>query len=220
MKEQIIGFSNKSKSSLLELEKKIIHKIIPLIPKSIKSYHLTNMTIFFSIAIIISSYLSLKNINWLWLNSVIIILHYITDSLDGSLGIYRKEGLIRWGYYLDHFLDYIFVSTIIIGYFIIFYNTNYYNLLAIMCLFFVSVGFMIHLFLSFPIINELKVYFPNPLFSFIFVNIAIIFFGKENSSLILFIILGISILLLIFFVYKFQKFAKSVDKKVKQKNQD
>jgi hypothetical protein len=43
-------------------------------------------------------------------------MQYVTDHYDGKIGKYRNTGLVRWGYYMDHLLDYVFLCSIIIGY--------------------------------------------------------------------------------------------------------
>ena len=40
----------------------------------------------------------------------------MTDHYDGKIGKYRNTGLVRWGYYMDHLLDYFFLASVIIGY--------------------------------------------------------------------------------------------------------
>jgi hypothetical protein len=37
--------------------------------------------------------------------SVMVFGQWFTDSLDGSLGKYRKQGLVKWGFFADHILD-------------------------------------------------------------------------------------------------------------------
>src|SRR3989339_1175510 len=89
-------------------EKKFVEKFTPKIPRQIETYHLTMSTVFWSLAIIAFGYLAKQvNIHFLWGTSIMIIGQYLTDLFDGAVGRYRKTGLIRWGYYMDHLLDYI-----------------------------------------------------------------------------------------------------------------
>lgn len=57
--------------------------------------------------------------------SLCIIGHYITDSLDGAVGRFRKEGYIRWSYHVDHSLDALYVCCLTTS---VFWkqNENYY----------------------------------------------------------------------------------------------
>src|SRR3989344_990210 len=115
-KEEFAGDRKKGESLFHNIEKKFIDKYVSKIPIFIKSYQLTLTTILWCFLIILFSYLAKNNINWLWGVSACIFLQYITDSFDGALGRYRNSGLIKWGYYMDHFLDYIFLCSILIGY--------------------------------------------------------------------------------------------------------
>ena len=55
----------------------------------------------------------------LWFVSLMIVLQYLTDLFDGEVGRQRNTGLIKWGFYMDHFLDYLFLSSLVfVGYMI------------------------------------------------------------------------------------------------------
>ena len=101
---------------LLHFERKFINAFLPLVPSWMSTVHLTLMTILWSGLIVFFGYLADKNINWLWGSNACILLQYITDMLDGEVGRHRNTGLIKWGFYMDHFLDYVFLCAIIIGY--------------------------------------------------------------------------------------------------------
>ncbi len=94
------------------------------------------------------------NIQWLWLVSVFIALQYISDVLDGAVGRYRDTGLVKWGYYMDHLLDYVFLAAIISGYALLLSGVPGYWFLALMAL---SGAFMANAFLSFATTNELRI---------------------------------------------------------------
>jgi phosphatidylglycerophosphate synthase len=52
----------------------------------------------------------------LWAASAVIAAQYVTDAIDGKVGVLRGAGLVRWGFYMDHFLDYVFLCSILLGY--------------------------------------------------------------------------------------------------------
>jgi len=107
----------KTGTSLLHRpERAFIDYVVPKLPIWLKSSHLTLLTIPWCIGIVGFGYLTASNIAWLWGVSVCIFLQWLTDSLDGSVGRYRNEGLVKWGFYMDHFLDYIFLLSILISY--------------------------------------------------------------------------------------------------------
>ena len=80
------------------------------------SHHLTYVTIFWSAATILAGYLAQENRAWLHVMSVFVFGQWLTDSFDGSLGKYRKQGLVKWGFFMDHILDFFFAGSIVIAY--------------------------------------------------------------------------------------------------------
>jgi len=48
--------------------------------------------------------------------SIVVVGQWLTDSFDGSLGKFRRQGLVRWGFFMDHLLDLFFAGSIVIGY--------------------------------------------------------------------------------------------------------
>lgn len=143
-------------SILSKPEKWFKNKFIDFIPKNIETYHLTMMTLLWSILNIFFFYLAKMNLKWLLFISILIILQYLTDLFDGAIGRKRDTGLIKWGFFMDHFLDYIFLCSLLIGYYIISPIQ-----LGIYFMFLLSIlgGFMINSFLSFASTSEFEIYF-------------------------------------------------------------
>ncbi|MFC1648602.1 hypothetical protein ACFL1B_04040 [Nanoarchaeota archaeon] len=154
MKSKIFPGEKKSDLSIFtgKIEKKIIEKYVKSFPSCIKSYHLTLMTLLWSAGVILSGYFAQYNINFLWLASVLIVLQWFTDSFDGSLGKHRKEGIPKWAFYMDHFLDYIFICSMFVSYSFIIANTIYFSYL-----FLVVSCFMAHSFLQVTATNKFKI---------------------------------------------------------------
>jgi phosphatidylglycerophosphate synthase len=50
---------------------------------------------------------------WLWAASALLVVHWLGDSLDGTLARVRKIERPKYGYYLDHLVD--AVATALIG---------------------------------------------------------------------------------------------------------
>lgn len=164
---------------LAAAERRMVSFLVPKVPGFLETYHLTMMTLAWCVGIVVCSYLARQNLHWLWLVSVFIFLQYISDVLDGAVGRYRDTGLIKWGFYMDHFLDYVFLMSIIGGYGLLLTQVPGYWWLAFMG---VSGAFMVNTFLSFAATNEfrisiLKVGPTEMRLFFILVNTAIIFFG-------------------------------------------
>ncbi len=111
------GDKKTGQSVLGPLERRCIDWAVPRIPAPILSHHLTYMTIFWSVGVIGFGFLAdRQNLNWLHAMSVMVLGQWLTDSLDGSLGRFRKQGLVKWGFYMDHLLDFFFAGSMVIGY--------------------------------------------------------------------------------------------------------
>lgn len=76
-----------------------------LVPSFVSTRHLTLMTLFWS------AFLFYFNNNWIAM-SILIFLQRVTDTWDGAIGRERNEGYVKWGYFVDHFLDWVFLCCI------------------------------------------------------------------------------------------------------------
>ena len=141
-------------SLLGSIEKKFINATAPKFPRWIEGYHLTLMTVFWSIGLIVFGYLARENRHWLWLSSFMLFLQWFTDCFDGALGRLRDTGIPKWGYYMDHLLDYGFLCAIFIGYSFLLTPENVTILYLLLLIF---TGFMVNSFLSFAATNEFKI---------------------------------------------------------------
>ncbi len=204
---------------LLHFERKFIDASLPFVPSWMSTAHLTLMTILWSGLIVFFGYLVDKNINWLWGSNACILLQYITDMLDGEVGRHRNTGLIKWGFYMDHFLDYVFLCTIIIGYSFLL-PSSYMPLILLHLA--VSGCFMVHVFLDFAITNDFKISFSRFGVSeirilLIVLNIFLVFLGKMLfikifPVIVLFVFIG-----LVAMVYRVQRVYRIMDILEKEK---
>lgn len=110
------GDRKKGQSLLGPYERRLIDWGVPRIPARILSHHLTYFTIVWSVAIVVFGWLAADDLAWLHAVSAMVFLQWLTDSFDGSLGKYRKQGLVRWGFFMDHLLDLVFAGSIVIAY--------------------------------------------------------------------------------------------------------
>ncbi len=138
----------------IRIDRFLIAKGVGWVPSWLQTNHLTLMTLLWSVLAIASGYLSSENNFWLWGFSLSVILQYITDMLDGAVGRQRKTGLITWGYYMDHFLDYVFMCAVFWGY--SFMVQGIYKIWLVGFWALLS-GFMIHTFLDFSVTRVLKI---------------------------------------------------------------
>jgi phosphatidylglycerophosphate synthase len=152
--EQFAGASKINTSFLTPLERRLAPVVLPRIPSWLQTHHLTMLTLVWSALILLFSYLAARNLKWLWLVSLMILLQYITDHYDGKIGKYRNTGLVRWGYYMDHLLDYFFLCSVIIGYAFILPDRSRYQLLFMLAVF---GAYDFSTFLAFAATDRLKI---------------------------------------------------------------
>ena len=152
--QQFAGATKTNTSFLSPLERRLAPSVLPLIPSWLETYHLTMLTLVWSLLILLFSYLAARDIRWLWLVSAMVFLQYVTDHYDGKIGRYRNTGLVRWGYYMDHLLDYFFLSSVLIGYSFILPERSRYQILFMLAIF---AGYQMSTFLAFAATDRLKI---------------------------------------------------------------
>ena len=86
-------------------------------------------------------------------------MQWIFDCLDGAIGRLRKEGFVRWGFYMDHLFDYFFMASIVFGFWILFPQLK----TEIFFLFFLFGSFMVNFFLLYSSVKDKE---PNLAVSF------------------------------------------------------
>ncbi|MFC1711379.1 CDP-alcohol phosphatidyltransferase family protein [Patescibacteria group bacterium] len=217
-KNDIIGNKKEGSTLVKPLEQIIIKTLLPVIPKFIHTSHLTLASLVLSFLIIIVSFLARNNYNWLWLTSIIMLSQAVTDMLDGEVGRKRNTGLVYWGFYMDHFLDYVFTSAIILGYIIIFPQYVFVFLIA----FFTMAGFFFHesqrciIFGKYNVTGYYGFGATELRIILVLINTYIIFFGSVKVIyLLVAFVITISISLIVR-VYKTQKELWKIDLKNKK----
>ena len=129
-------------------------RVLPRIPSWLETYHLTMLTLVWSGLILFFSYLARNDLRWLWGVSAMVALQYVTDHYDGKIGKYRGTGLVRWGYYMDHLLDYFFLASVIIGYSFILPERSRFQVLIMLAIF---AGYQVSTFLAFAATDRLEI---------------------------------------------------------------
>jgi phosphatidylglycerophosphate synthase len=152
--QQFAGASKSNNSFLTPFERRLAPRVLPRIPSWLETYHLTMMTLVWSGMILLFSWWARADLRWLWGVSAMVLLQYITDHYDGKIGKYRGTGLVRWGYYMDHLLDYVFLCSVIIGYAFILPERSRYQILIMLAIF---AGYEVSTFLAFAATDRLKI---------------------------------------------------------------
>jgi len=168
-------------SLLAPYEKRFIQWLTPHFPEWVETWQLTILTVPWSLGMLLFGWLAGKtgNLHWLWVSSLMIFLQWFTDCFDGAIGRHKNTGLIKWGFYMDHFLDFVFMCSVFIGWSYLFGGA------ANKLLWFMSLGMgclMVNAFLGFGATNQFKITYlatgPTEMrLYFILINTALTFFG-------------------------------------------
>jgi phosphatidylglycerophosphate synthase len=207
-------------SFLTPLERRLAVRVLPRIPGWLQTYHLTMMTLVWSAMILFFSCMAARDLRWLWLVSLMIFLQYVTDHYDGKIGKYRNTGLVRWGYYMDHLLDYVFLCSIIIGYAFILPEKSRYQILIMLAIF---AGYEVSTFLGFAATDRLNISFfklgPTEFrLAIIFINALLVAYGtRKMVNGLKYVNIGAAIVLALI-VYKTHKIVWEMDMREKNAN--
>jgi len=210
------------RSPLAKVERRFIDYWVPKFPRWIEGYHLTLATILWSAGTIVAGYLAQRNIHWLWLASGMLFLQWFTDSFDGSLGRYRDTGIPKWGFYMDHLLDFVFMSAVFIGYALLFKGRS-------ATIFFILVpiygAFMVNSYLSFAATNEFKITFlgigpTEARLVLIVMNTIIIVFGMAPVERVLPFVPWLAIPILTVVVARTQRYIWKLDMQDKRRREE
>jgi len=96
-------------------EGRVLDWIARRLPAWVMPDHLTALGVLAAIGIAVAYALSNQDPVWLWAASALLVVHWLGDSLDGTLARVRKTERPRYGYYLDHLVDAIATALIGIG---------------------------------------------------------------------------------------------------------
>jgi phosphatidylglycerophosphate synthase len=96
-------------------EKRVLTAIARRLPRWVLPDDLTALGVASAIGILIAYCATNADHRWLWVASVLLVVHWLGDSLDGTLARVRGIERPRYGYYLDHLVDAISTACIGIG---------------------------------------------------------------------------------------------------------
>ena len=154
LREQFAGATKVSASWLSPFERRLASIVLPKIPARLETHHLTLLTLLWCALVLVFSYLARADVRWLWMVSAAIVLQYVTDFFDGKVGKFRNTGLVKWGFYMDHLLDYLFMCSLLVGYSLIVPEQARYQMLFMLAVF---GGFMVNSFLTFAATNKFRI---------------------------------------------------------------
>jgi phosphatidylglycerophosphate synthase len=100
---------------LAKPEKRLLRWIAARLPHWILPNDLTIVGVLAAFAICGVYQLSNDSVAWLWVASGLLVVHWVGDSLDGTLARVRGIERPRYGFYLDHLVDAVSTAAIGIG---------------------------------------------------------------------------------------------------------
>jgi phosphatidylglycerophosphate synthase len=208
MQREQFALATKSSSSLLSpLERRIARRVVPLIPSWLGTHHLTLLTLAWCAGLVIFGFAAQGDLRWLWASSLMILLQYVTDFFDGKVGKYRDTGLIKWGFYMDHLLDFVFLCALLAGYAFVLPERSHLHLLLILAVF---GGFMVNSFLAFTATGRFHISHaglgPSEFrIALVVLNALLVFYGTRRMAKTLPFVAAGGFVVLCALVYKTQR---------------
>ena len=96
-------------------EARVLDWLARRLPARVLPDHLTVLALLSALGIAAAYVLSNGDRGWLWAASALLVVHWLGDSLDGTLARVRRIERPTYGYYLDHLADAIATAVIGIG---------------------------------------------------------------------------------------------------------
>jgi len=96
-------------------EARVLEWIARRLPARVMPDQLTALGVLAALGIAAAYVLSNGDSAWLWAASALLVVHWLADSLDGTLARVRRSERPRYGYYLDHLVDAFATAAIGIG---------------------------------------------------------------------------------------------------------
>src|ERR671917_1322221 len=98
---------------LARVEGRVLEWIARRLPARVMPDHMTALGVLAAIGIAAAYLASNGDKAWLWAASALLVVHWLGDSLDGTLARVRRIERPKYGYYLDHLVD--AIATALIG---------------------------------------------------------------------------------------------------------
>jgi archaetidylinositol phosphate synthase len=208
MQREQFALATKSSSSLLSpLERRVARAVVPRIPSWLGTHHLTLLTLVWCAGLVLCGYFARTDMRWLWASSLLILMQWVTDFFDGKVGKFRDTGLIKWGFYMDHLLDFVFLCSLLAGYAFILPATSHLYLFLILAVF---GGFMVNSFLAFTATGRFHIsHFglgPTEFrIALVIINALLVFYGTRRMAKTLPFVAAGGFVVLCALVYKTQR---------------
>jgi len=208
MQSEQYAMATKSSSSLLSsLERRLARRVLPRIPRWLETYHLTMLTLVWCAGLVFFGRLAAGDLRWLWASSLMVVMHYLTDFFDGKVGKFRGTGLVRWGFYMDHLLDFFFLCAVLAGYSFLLPASSHLNLFLVLAVF---GGYVVNSFLAFTAsgrfhISHMRLGPTEFRIAIVVINALVVLYGTRRMAKALPYVAACGLALLCVLVYRTQR---------------
>ena len=86
-------------------EARVLEWLARRLPTQVMPDHMTALGVLAALGIGAAYWLTVRDPAWLWVASGLLVVHWLGDSLDGTLARVRRIERPKYGYYLDHLVD-------------------------------------------------------------------------------------------------------------------
>ena len=98
---------------LANFERRLLERLARRVPRRIRPNHFTALGMVGAAGSGLAYALARYNPAWLWVASVMLVVHWLGDSLDGTLARVRSAERPKYGFYLDHVMG--ALSVVVVG---------------------------------------------------------------------------------------------------------
>jgi phosphatidylglycerophosphate synthase len=145
------------------------------------------LTLAWCAGLVVFGYLAAGDLRWLWGSSLMIALQWATDFFDGKVGKYRGTGLVRWGFYMDHLLDFVFLCAVLGAYAFVLPERAHLSLFLVLAVF---GGLMVNSFLAFAATGRFHISHgklgPTEFrLALVLINSLLVFYGTRRMTKVL-----------------------------------
>ncbi|WP_375246103.1 CDP-alcohol phosphatidyltransferase family protein [Qipengyuania pacifica] len=156
-KPKITPIDRIQENLVAKVERRALNWLCARMPRRVSPDMLTAFGMFGALLVFTGYLGSNLDPNWLWLSIGGYVVHWLGDSLDGSLARYRKIERPRYGYFLDHSCDGFATTLLVVGIGLSPFVLLEVSLVALAGYLLMS----IHAFLSVRVLGELRLSYLN-----------------------------------------------------------
>src|SRR6266576_2628490 len=98
---------------LAEFERRLLERLARRVPRGLRPNHFTALGMLGAVGAGVAYALARHTPAWLWVASLMLGVHWLGDSLDGTLARVRGAERPRYGFYLDHVMG--ALSVVVVG---------------------------------------------------------------------------------------------------------